>query len=325
MNIEDICPEVILFCDFIKIWNDETKYRKSPSTYDGYFGIITKYVYPYFKAKELRLIDVKPMHLDSYQKYILHNTNLSVNTLRKHHEVMRACLNYAYKNEFIKKNPYSFFSLPRKQNNEMCYYSEEQLLLLMRAVCGTSIESFVYLAVWFGLRKSEILGLRWKNVDFENKCLYICETRTRIKDYTTGHWIESQNSIMKTVKSKRTFPLSREQLDYLSDLRRRQGMCCEYVCVTSSGSPIHYDYVLPKFKKVLKANNLPIIRIHDLRHSNATLMLNSGFNMKQVSEWLGHSTYKLTADTYTHISEENKADMSNAIGHILNLNRSVKK
>lgn len=319
-TIESINPEKILFCDYIIVWNNETKYRKSPSTYDGYVGIITKHLYPYFKAKGLRLIDVKLMHIEGYQRHILHDTSLSVNTLRKHHEVMRACLNYAYKNDFISKSPYTAFSLPRKVENEMSYYTEEQLVKLLRVAYGTQIESFIYLAVWFGLRKSEVLGLRWDNVDFDNKCLYICETRTRIKDYNSGHWVESQNVRMKTLKSKRAFPLSVEQLHYLSDLYTRQASLCssiDYVCINFQGVPLHYDYVLHAFQKLLRENDLPKIRIHDLRHSNATLMLNSGFSMKQVSEWLGHSTYKLTADTYTHVSAENKLDMSNTIGHKL--------
>lgn len=103
MSIENIDTDKILFCDYIIVWNNETCYRKSPSTYDGYVGIITKYLYPYFKSKGLKLIDVKPMHIEGYQRHILHDTRLSVNTLRKHHEVMRACLNYAYKNDFISK------------------------------------------------------------------------------------------------------------------------------------------------------------------------------------------------------------------------------
>ena len=321
MNIENVNPQKILFCDFIVIWNNETGYRKSPSTYDGYVGIISKHLYPYFKRKGLKLNEIKPMHLDAYQRFILHNTSLSVNTIRKHHEIMRACLNYAYKNDLISKNPYNYFSLPRKQEHEICYYSENQLLQLMKAVCGTNIESFVYLAVWFGLRKSEILGLRWDNVDFTNRVIHICETKTRIKDYKTGHWVESQNTRMKTVKSKRVIPLSDEQIKYLSSLKARQLFTCNnelgFVCVTSEGFPLHYDYVLPKFKKILKSNNLPLIRIHDLRHSNATLMLNSGFTMKQVSEWLGHSTYKLTADIYTHVSIENKVEMSETVSHKL--------
>ena len=320
MSIENIDTDKILFCDYIIVWNNETCYRKSPSTYDGYVGIITKYLYPYFKSKGLRLVDVKPMHIEGYQRHILHDTRLSVNTLRKHHEVMRACLNYAYKNDFISKNPYTALSLPRKVENEMSYYTEEQLLKLLRAAYGTQIESFVYLAVWFGLRKSEILGLRWENVDFLGRCLYIRETRTRIKDYKSGHWVESQNKRMKTVKSRREFPLSDEQLDYLHKLYSRQAPLCKarnYVCVNAEGIPLHYDYVLHAFQDLLRKNDLPKIRIHDLRHSNATLMLNSGFSMKEVSEWLGHSTYKLTADTYTHVSAENKAQMSKTIGYKL--------
>lgn len=324
LRIEDV-NENTLLCDFIVVWNNETKYRKSPSTYDGYVGIISKYLYPYFKRSELCLLDVKPYYLEKYQRYLMHNTSLSINTTRKHHEILRACLNYAYKNDLIEKNPYKNYSIPRHEETEMHYYTQEQLMKLMQSVCGTNIESFVYLAVWFGLRKSEILGLRWENVDFIKKQINICETRTRIKDYVSGHWIESQNKRMKTQKSKRVIPLSDEQFKYLQNLYYRQTNNIiyphGYVCVNSDGFPLHYDYVLPKFKHLLKANDLPPIRIHDLRHSNATLMLNSGFSMKQVSEWLGHSTYKLTADTYTHVSAENKRDMSNTIGEKLSLER----
>lgn len=315
MNIENINPETILFCDFLVLWNNETKYKKSASTYDGYFGMITNHIYPYFKNKGLRLKEIKPMHLEFYQRYLLENTILSINSIRKHHEVIRACLNFAFKNDFINKNPYNYFSLPRKTEYEMKYYTQQQLVKLMNVACGTPLESFIFLAVWFGLRKSEVLGLRWCNVDFNSRVLHICETRTRVKEYSTGHWIEVQNTRLKTSKSKRDLPLSDEQYKYLCSLYNSS--CSEYVVSNAEGKPLHYDYILPTFKKLLISNNLPIIRVHDLRHSNATLLLNNGFSMKEVQEWLGHSTYKLTADTYTHVSAENKRNISNSVGSIL--------
>lgn len=321
-NIENIYPETVLFCDFLIAWNNSTKFKKSPSTYDGYVGMISKYIYPYFKSKKLLLTQIKPMHLDGYESYLLHNTNLSINTIRKHHEVIRACLNYAYKNDFIEKNPYKAFSLPRKEETEMKYYTQEQLLQLMKVALGTSLESFIYLSVWFGMRKSEVLGLRWQYVDFKNSVIYVRETRTRIKDYNTGHWVDVQNTRLKTAKSRRNIPMSPEQIMYLNNLHNNS--ISEYVVTGNNGKPLKYDYILPAFKKLLKKNNLPIIRVHDLRHSNATFLLNNGFNMKQVQEWLGHSTYKLTADTYTHVNETSKVNMSNAVGSVLAPYNSLK-
>ena len=176
-----------------------------------------------------------------------------------------------------------------------------------------------YLEFWlnnmvnYGLRRGEVLGLRWQDIDFESKSIFICNTRIRVKEV-----IEKQP---KSEASLRTLPLIPHIERYLLRLREQQnedkllmGKCytdCDYVCRKRDGTPTNMDSCNGVFKRILRKNNLQDIRLHDLRHCTASFLLKNGASMKEIQIWLGHSDISTTMNIYTHVDYEMKKTTAN--------------
>ena len=173
--------------------------------------------------------------------------------------------------------------------------------------------------------------MRWSAIDFEKRTLSIQHSVVRTRDKETGVLGAHGRDQLKTESSFRTLPLSDEMIEYLKDLKLRQAkqqLLCgkdycrgylDYLCVNKIGNIIQPDYVTDRFGKLLKQNGLRHIRFHDLRHSCATLLLHLGFSMKEIQQWLGHSTFQMTADTYSHVTAEDKAAMAKELNNAINL------
>ena len=161
------------------------------------------------------------------------------------------------------------------------------------------------LAATYGLRRSECAGLRWSAIDFRARRMVINHTAV----ISNGRIIYADN--VKTRSSYRTLPLSDSLRRYLLDLRRRQkanrrkygkSYCqTDYVCCFEDGSPLRPDYISREFGRVCRRAALPRIRFHDLRHSVAPLLLQQGFSLKQIQDWLGHADISTTANVYAHV------------------------
>ena len=307
----------ILFCDFVKQWNDITKCEKQISTFDGYIHMIDRYIYPYFLETQNTLIDLKVNDIHDYFFTLKKYFKLSPTTISRHYEIIKASLNYAVKNKIIKENPCDFIKKPKKDSKEIYPYNEQELKKLMSVAKHTVLESSIYLSIWYGLRRSEVLGLRWENVDFVNNRIYICEKVVRAK--VNGKLQRVASSQMKNDTSKRVLPMSNEIRIYLLNLKAMQPYqnTSDYVCVYKNGKPIEPDYLSKNFSKLLKQNGLRHIRFHDLRHSCATYLINKNLNMKDVSEWLGHADISTTINMYTHIDLARKNIIANEISKII--------
>ena len=174
---------------------------------------------------------------------------------------------------------------------------------------GTSIEVPVFLAVMFGLRRSEIIGLKWSDIDFENRTLTINGAVTRQKD--GDKIIDVYDTSLKTEASHSVYNLNDEICKYLSDLYSHNMNLIsnvtdykEFVCVNEIGERLKLDYITHKFTKLLKQNDMRHIRFHDLRHSTLSLLANS-FSMKNVQGYARHANFNITADTYSHFDSAN--------------------
>ena len=311
----------IQFCDFIKKWNEETKDEKRITTYDGYVHMIDRYIYPYFKNKGFTIADLRPCDINAYYRYLQNDCGLSGNTALKHHQIIYTSLKYAVYNRLLKENPAETVRRPKKEKVEHDFYTAEDIQKLLDVIKGDPLESVVYLTVMLGLRREEILGLRWENVDLQNNSLQICETVVRGK--VDGKIVSVAEKKTKTETSNRTLFFSGEIKRYLLYVQQEQvkqkGICGEcyrnsdYVCVDKMGEPIKPDYVTHRFGKIIRNNGLKHITFHELRHSTGSYMEAKGYSMKQIQELLGHSNYNFTADTYVHVDESAKRAMIDSI------------
>lgn len=207
------------------------------------------------------------------------------------------------------------------------FYNQKQIEELFRIVKGDPVEFGVITAAFYGLRRSEILGLRWNAIDFEEKTITIRHTLHEVR--VNGKMKIVAFDTTKTKSSFRTLPLVPPFEEILLKMKREQeenrrlcGNCyCQeylgYIYVNEIGDIMKPNFLTAHFSAVLKENDMPHIRFHDLRHSCASLLFAQGVSLKEIQAWLGHSTIGTTANIYTHLDENNKLSSANAILSIL--------
>ena len=175
------------------------------------------------------------------------------------------------------------------------------------------------LGIMLGLRRSEIVGLRWSAIDFDKMILSI--KQKAITGMVDGKTQTVISSTLKTDASESDFKLNAELCSYLKALKDKQRTMpretkafMDYVCINAVGELLKPDYITSKFKKLLEANNLPPIRFHDLRHSCISLLANdSRFSMKQIQDYARHANFLTTANVYSHTNIEVKKDELDSI------------
>ena len=191
----------------------------------------------------------------------------------------------------------------------------------------TKIKIPVLLASYYGMRRSEIVGLKWSAIDFVNKTININHVVINISE--NGKQMLIGRDGTKTKKSQRTLPLLGDVENILLELKELQEEnrilykssynkeYLDYICVDEMGMLLNPDYVSHKFAKILKANDMKKIRFHDLRHSCASLLLANGVSIKQIQVWLGHSNYNTTANIYAHLDKSHMNESANIIENAL--------
>lgn len=295
-------PIDILFSDFIKMWLNEAQANLQYNTYESYQNTVDKHLAPYFAGKSVLLTEVTNSDIKDY--YSAKSKSLSGNTLRKHHAIIRQTLRKAVQDGLITSNPAAETDLPKSKRFVGSFLSVEQGTALLDTAKGTPLEPFVILAMMYGLRRSEIAGLKWSAVDLKNDTLTIKHTVTRYKT-------EIAKDETKSRSSYRTLPLNSTIKTYLEGLRAQQArdklllgagyQDNDYVCRWPDGHAISPHYMSTSFHKLLVKNDLEQVRLHDLRHSCASYMLKAGCNMKEISDWLGHADISTSMNIYAHV------------------------
>lgn len=319
-------PPEIMFCDFLKEWITLNKSNIQVTTYDGYIHMLNKHVYPYFKEEGILLTKVKPMDIQRYYAKKLEQ-GLSPNTVIKHHGIIRSALQYAVKTNLIKENAADYVDKPRREKFIASYYNADELNKLFAAAKGSTIETPILLAAYYGLRRSEVLGLTWDAIDFNNGVITIKQKVVRC--FEDGKLVSLPQNKLKSETSYRSLPLCDVIRNHLEQVKHNQEKNKAllgsdynyeydgYICVNSTGNLLQPDYITETFAKLLKKHKLKKIRFHDLRHSCATLLLNLGFSMKEIQVWLGHSDFQITAKTYAHVDYKNKIVMIDRVSNML--------
>lgn len=262
----------------------------------------------------LPLQELTPRILQDY--YVSRSKKgLAANTIHKQHGNIHKFLKYAVSLDMIESNPSDRVTLPRKEKKEVGKaYSADELRQLCQLFQGDPLETVVLITATFGLRRSEICGLKWDAIDFMNRTLTIKHTAVDIN----GKIIYSDST--KSKSSRRVLPLGEYVFEHLRELKRQQNemrlffgegyVHSDYICINKDGTLIKPSYVSHHFAKVVKKSDLSYIRFHDLRHSVATLLHEGGRDLKDIQGWLGHSDIATTANIYSHLQDKSMQDMA---------------
>lgn len=323
-GIESVAPMNTLLSKHIEKWLEMNRARLSGTTYDQYVSILKNHIAPYFDRMGLTLSKLTAGDLEDYYMYEVSH-GLNPNTVIKHHAVIRTALQWAYKHRYIKENVADLATRPERRKYRGAQpYSVEEVAQLLQLTQNEPIAVPIFLAAFYGLRRSELLGLRWSSIDFQTGWLEI--STTVVKEMHGSKLVSVvRDNTTKTDYSERRLPLCQYSYQYLWNLRQRQlaqaKMCGEmynreymdFVCVDTMGNLLKPDFITRKFPKLLEKYQLRKIRFHDLRHSCATIMLYLGYTLKDIQTWLGHSNYNFTADTYIHSAPSSHQAMASSL------------
>jgi integrase len=274
------------------------------STYSRDKYLVTNHVKP--TLGRVKLKNLSAMHLQRLYRE-KQDSGLSASTVQKLHHVLHKALSQAVKWDLISRNPADAVEAPRPVPEEMHPLSAEETRKLLEAANGDKLEALYVLAVTTGMRRGELLGLKWSDVDLENSRISIRRTLTR-----TDNGKRVALGDPKTKKSRRTIRLTRQtveafrshlqrqlrEIEEAGDLYEDQGL----VFTTETGTPINPSNLRQRsLAPLLRKAGLPHIRFHDLRHTCATLLFGKGVHPKFVQELLGHASIATTLDTYSHV------------------------
>lgn len=318
--------ESMLFCDYMLEWLENKKSKIEISTYIGYERIVKGKLYKYFKENKIKLIDLRAGDIQDFINY-LYKQNLKGTTICHYTANISSALKEAVITEIIPTNPMEKLLPVKKEQFIPDFYTDEELIELIKVVKTVQQELPLILGIVYGLRREEILGITWNVIDFKNKAITIKRTVGRGKINGVTQFIIKD--IPKNKSSYRTLPL----FDFIADLlleykekykqyKRIFGNTYnteyeDYICLMENGELMKPDYIDRVFSRLLKKNGFRHIRLHDLRHSCATLLLRNGVPLVEIQKWLGHSSI-VTTQRYSHLDKNDKTIPEQTIFNKLN-------
>lgn len=320
-----INPDKITLGEYLNQWMaDYVETNLAPKTIEGYRVNIERHIIPSIGGIVLQKL--QPIHIQQFYKSKLQNGRLdgkgglSAKSIIYIHRNLREALNHAVKLQLIQRNVADAVEVPRQKVFRAKFLTEKQIQDLLKSLKNTDIYIPVLLAVGIGLRRGEALGLKWKDIDFENKTITV-----------TRSLLPSKNGLIfhdpKTEHSKRVISVSESIME---ELKKHQESQEEYkkilgqayndndlVCCLNDGSLINPASFSHRFSRTLEKSKLPHVRFHDLRHTNATLMLKHNIPAKVASERLGHSNIGITLDLYSHVMKEMQEDAARKLDNAI--------
>jgi len=280
----------------------------TPKTQDRYAGIIRAHLIPAFGMLELTAL--QPQRIQSYYSQALKSGRkdgkggLSARTVRYHHMVLYEALKHAVKYGLLIRNVAEAVDPPIPEYKGITIIDSDGVRRLLEAAKGTSYYACIFTAVYTGLRRSELLGLRWCDVDLNLANLSVVQTLHQLQN---GAYVFGKP---KTTGSRRMIALSPSLAILLREQKQNQELDRmllgkpllpeDLVFSNPDGSPLRPNTISRAFEKLARSLGLKM-RFHDLRHAHATLMLRQGVHPKIVSERLGHSSVAITLDIYSHV------------------------
>ena len=306
---------------WLELWLEEyAKLKVRPSTYKTYQGFIKHHVKP--NIGSIPLLKLTTMDLQKMYKKLLESgrvdrteakdkpKGLSNKTVRNIHQMVSSALRFAMEQKLILENPATRCALPKVERKEMKTLPVEQLNAFFDEAKRSGVFELYYIDLLTGLRRGELLGLKWDDIDFKNGILHVRRQVMRQE----GKMVEAP---LKTKNSYRSIAIPADAVEVLKMQRDKIGSGSEYVFPSPTGGPMSSDSVLHMLQRVLKRAGLERIRFHDLRHTFATLALQNGVDVKTVSGMLGHYSAGFTLDTYAHVTTAAQRNAANTMGNVL--------
>ncbi|MCH5186450.1 MAG: site-specific integrase, partial [Oscillospiraceae bacterium] len=295
------------------LWDYKKNNIKS-TTFEQYETVLRVHAIP--NIGKIKVSDLKPEHLQKVYNEMYEN-NISARTVKILNTVLHGALKQAVKNSLAFRNVTEAVSLPRDKPKEMRVLTPQEQKKLMKILQDDRMGNMYLFALFTGLRRGEILALKWSDVDWEQKVIRVERSLSRVKDY--GNSKKKTKLVVeepKTLKSKRIIPM----FDYLTEILENQkkqqkidkdksyGMYedNDIIFATELGLMIDPGNFNRKFYKLIKKADIPHANPHCMRHTFATRGLESGIDLKTMQELLGHSSITVTGDTYTHVLLDKK-------------------
>ena len=280
--------------EWMDIWFENyAKVKVRPSSHQTYRGYIDNHIKP-----RVERIESKKQ-----------SKGLSPKTVRNLHQIIASAMKLAKEQKLIATDPTDGCALPKVEHKEMKTLPVEQLASFLREAKDSGVFELYYVELATGLRRGELLGLKWEDLDLERGDLRVKRQIARIN----GEVVEAP---LKTKNAYRTLPLAKDTIDVLNQQKKKVGSC-PWVFPGPTGGPMSPDSVLHMLHRVLKRAGLPRVRFHDLRHTFATLALQNGVDVKTVSGMLGHYSAGFTLDTYAHVTTSAQRQAAEAMEHVL--------
>jgi integrase len=283
--------------DFLaESWLPNVRRTVRATTYESYSSHVRRHLAPTLGAVPLE--EVTAMHLNALYESLL-GSGLSSSTVHRVHATVRRAFRDAMRWGLVGKNCAADADPPKdrgREFREMKTWTAEEVRQFLGFAANDDLHDLWFLMVMTGLRRGEALGLRWQDVDLDRERLAVRQTFV-----TVGHVVE--RSKPKTSRGQRVVALDASTVHLLTT--RHQHSTVEPAALlfgSSAFEPLHPTGVTKRFNRLVRQSGVPQIRLHDLRHTHATLALSAGIHPKIVSERLGHSTVAFTLDVYSHSS-----------------------
>ena len=296
------------------------KIKVRPSSHQTYKGYIDNHIKP--KIGKIPLEKLTTMDLQKFYRKLLTKgrverieskeqpKGLSAKTVRNINQVISSAMDLAVAQKIILTNPTNACELPKVEHQEMQTIPAEQLQAFLDEAKATGVYEMYYIELATGLRRGELLGLKWSDIDWKNGIIKVRRQVARVD----GQIVEAP---LKTKNSYRAVTISQQAIEVLREQKRKTND--QYVFPSPNGGPISPDSVNNMLKRVLERAGIPKVRFHDFRHTFATIALQNGVDIKTVSGMLGHFSAGFTLDTYAHVTTSAQKEAAQTMGNVLSM------
>lgn len=317
-----------LLIEWVREWLDQRKGKIEDTTLECYEIYADAYIIPYFASRKLNLNEVQPRHIEAFYMHLFKagrkdgKGGLCVKTIKKIAVVLAGTFQYAMKNNAVSSNPVKFaeYPLETRPDYEGEYLSIEQTQKVLSAVKGTELEPVIILAANFGLRRRELLGLRWNAVDFDNGIITISDTVTHVKTVIEKPRTKNGNPrVIELDEATASYlkALRLEQQEQAAKLGETYKDSGDAVCRFPDGRRLTTRHVSTKIQTVLEQNGLPRVGLHGFRHGVISHLYQTGlYTVKDIANHIGHKEIQST-ERYIHGTKGIRPTISREMANLL--------